>query len=215
MTAGPARQGTTWTARFAWALLLLAAGAALATWGLSRWETGLVSSGWRRNSRCRSSARLRRFLRIRSEADPWPRRTPPGSPPSTRPARRSRAGPGRAGSAGGPTPCWSPSPRAGRSIAAWRSATSSRCWSSASARCTKAAVATIVTASRDPVSLDSLIADYQAIGPQLRGGGPEEGWWDGFRRELGSIVTFHRADMPSPQPQARYDRAWPASRRAR
>lgn len=69
------------------------------------------------------------------------------------------------------------------------------------------AVATVVTASRDPVRLDSLIADYRALGPSLRGGGPEEGWWDGFRRELGSIVSFHRADTPSPQPQARYERA--------
>ena len=32
-------------------------------------------------------------------------------------------------------------------------------------------------------------------------------WWAGFRRELGSIVSFHRTDSPSPQPQARYDRA--------
>ncbi len=71
----------------------------------------------------------------------------------------------------------------------------------------QAAVATIVTASRDPVALDSLIADYRSLGPALRGGGPEEGWWQGFRRELGSIVTFHRADTPSPRPQARYDRA--------
>ena len=71
----------------------------------------------------------------------------------------------------------------------------------------QAAIATIVTASRDPVRLDSLIAEYQALGPALRRGGPEEGWWDGFRRELGSVVSIHRADTPSPQPQARYARA--------
>jgi predicted Zn-dependent protease len=57
------------------------------------------------------------------------------------------------------------------------------------------------------VRLDNLIADYRALGPALRGGSPEEGWWDSFRRELGSIVSVHRADSPSPQPQARYDRA--------
>ncbi|HVJ70516.1 MAG TPA: hypothetical protein VM531_03240 [Sphingomicrobium sp.] len=71
----------------------------------------------------------------------------------------------------------------------------------------QAAIATIVTASRDPVRLDSLVSEYQALGPTLRRGGPEEGWWDGFRRELGSIVSIHRADTPSPLPQARYNRA--------
>ena len=40
MTAGTTRQRMTWTARLAWALLLLLVGAALATWGLSRWEAG-------------------------------------------------------------------------------------------------------------------------------------------------------------------------------
>jgi len=34
------------------------------------------------------------------------------------------------------------------------------------------AVATIVTASRAPVRLDELIADYERIGPELRAGGP-------------------------------------------
>ena len=40
MTAGTSRQSLSWTARFAWGLLLLMVGAALATWGLARWETG-------------------------------------------------------------------------------------------------------------------------------------------------------------------------------
>lgn len=71
----------------------------------------------------------------------------------------------------------------------------------------QAAVSTIVTASRDPVRLDSLAADYEGLGPALRSGGREEGWWASLRRELGSIVAVHHADRPSPQPQARYDRA--------
>ena len=40
MTASYPRQAPSWTARLAWGLLLLIAGAALATWGLSRWEAG-------------------------------------------------------------------------------------------------------------------------------------------------------------------------------
>ena len=54
------------------------------------------------------------------------------------------------------------------------------------------AVAQIVTASRDPVRLDQLIADYERLGPALRGGAPEESWWTGFKRELGSVVAVRR-----------------------
>jgi len=71
----------------------------------------------------------------------------------------------------------------------------------------QAAVATIITSSRDPVQLDSLVTEYNRLGPALRRGSPDESWWDGVRRELGSIVSVHRAETPSPQPQARYDRA--------
>ena len=135
MTAGQSRQGSSWTARFAWALLLLVAGAALATWGLSRWERARASSGWPRASRCRSSARparqsgraQRRRTAGRSRRGPHRRRSNPGLAQSKARPRRPRDRPG------GPTPCWSPSPRAGRSIAESRSAISSRCWSSASA----------------------------------------------------------------------------------
>ena len=69
------------------------------------------------------------------------------------------------------------------------------------------AVATIVTASRTPVRLDELIAEYEDLGPELRRGGPQESWWTGFRRELGSLVEVHRADRPPTKPDARYRRA--------
>jgi hypothetical protein len=69
------------------------------------------------------------------------------------------------------------------------------------------AVATIVTGSRDPVLLNTLIADFEAIGPQLRRGGPGENWWTGVKRELGSIVTVHNATRPAPTPDARFERA--------
>lgn len=69
------------------------------------------------------------------------------------------------------------------------------------------AVATIVTASRDPVRLDQLQAEFDDLSPELRGGGPDEGLWQGLRRELGSLVTVRRADMPSPRPNATYERA--------
>ncbi len=69
------------------------------------------------------------------------------------------------------------------------------------------AVATIVTASRSPVRLDDLIAEYDALGPQLRSGGPQDNWWSNFQRELGSLVNIRRADVPSAKPDARYRRA--------
>ena len=69
------------------------------------------------------------------------------------------------------------------------------------------AVATIVTASHKPVRLDELIGDYQALGPDLRSGGPEENWWDGMRRSFGSLVEVHRAGRPPVNADARYSRA--------
>lgn len=69
------------------------------------------------------------------------------------------------------------------------------------------AIATIVTASRVPVRLDELIADYEKLGPELRAGGPQDSWWSNFQRELGSLVDIRRADVPSAKPDARYRRA--------
>jgi len=69
------------------------------------------------------------------------------------------------------------------------------------------AIATIVTASRSPVRLDDLIAEYDKLGPQLRGGGPQDSWWSNFQRELGSLVDIRRADVPSAKPDARFRRA--------
>jgi hypothetical protein len=69
------------------------------------------------------------------------------------------------------------------------------------------AVATIVTSARQPVRLDALIDQYEQLGPQMRSAGPDESWWTGVRRELGTLVSVHRADVPSVRPQARFDRA--------
>ena len=69
------------------------------------------------------------------------------------------------------------------------------------------AVATIITASRSPVRLDELTAEYEDLGPELRSGGPQDSWWSSFQRELGSLVDIRRADAPSAKPDARYRRA--------
>jgi hypothetical protein len=69
------------------------------------------------------------------------------------------------------------------------------------------AVATIITGSQQPVRLEQLIAEYEMIGPSLRGPGPEDSWWTNFRHEIGSVIEVHRADRPPVNPNARYERA--------
>ena len=209
MTNGYSRQGMSWTARIAWGALLLVVGAALAIWGLSRWEGGA------------------RFFGVAPRQPVQIVRAPPLSPAS-RPVTaeplaaadaariatiesrlaaiesQAQAAAGSAGRADALLVAFAARRAIDRGVAlgylepllVQRFGASHQ-----------AAVATIVTASRDPVRLDRLIADYEQLGPALRGGGPEEGWWAGFRRELGTIVSIHRADTPSPQPQARFDRA--------
>jgi hypothetical protein len=71
----------------------------------------------------------------------------------------------------------------------------------------RAAVATIITASRQPVKLNDLISAYQSLGPELRSGGPQDSWWTNFKREFGSLVEVHRAERPATNPEARYNRA--------
>lgn len=209
MTNGSSRQGMTWTARLAWALLLLIAGGALTTWGLSRWEAGARFFG---------VAPRQPLQVVRPPAAPAP---PPAPQVETLAAAdvarivtiesrlaaiesQAQAAAGSAGRADAMLVAFAARRAIDRGVAlgylepllVQRFGPQHQ-----------AAVATIVTASRDPVQLESLVADYRALGPVLRGGGPEESWWDGFRREMGSIISIHRADNPSPQPQARYDRA--------
>jgi hypothetical protein len=69
------------------------------------------------------------------------------------------------------------------------------------------AVATVITASHQPVRLNDLIAEYETLGPELRRGGPQDNWWTNFKRELGSLVEVHRAGQPSVNADARYSRA--------
>jgi hypothetical protein len=71
----------------------------------------------------------------------------------------------------------------------------------------QAAVATIITASQQPVRLNDLIAQYETLGPDLRRGGPQDNWWTNFKREMGSLVEVHRADRPAVDSETRYQRA--------
>jgi hypothetical protein len=68
-------------------------------------------------------------------------------------------------------------------------------------------VATVITASREPVRLDDLISEYDSLGPDLRRGGPQDSWWTNLQREFGELVEIHSAARPSASLDARYDRA--------
>jgi hypothetical protein len=199
----------TWTARLAWALLLLLVGAALAVWGLSRWEAGARFFG----------VAPREPLQIVRQGPP-PAPAPVPAAQSLAAADAARIATVESRLAAIETQARAAAGSAGRADAMLVAFAARRAIDRGVAlgylepllvqrfgQQHQAAVATIVTASRDPVRLDALLADYRGLGPSLRGGGPEEDWWDGFRRELGAIVSFHRADTPSPQPQARYERA--------
>ena len=209
MTAGQYRQGSSWTARFAWALLLLLAGAAIATWGLSRWDSGARFFG---------VGPGKPLQVVRQPASPVQRAAQPAETLTAADAARISTLESRLSAIEGQAEAAAGS--AGRADALLVAFAARRAIDRGVALGYlepllmqrfagqhQAAIATIVTASRDPVRLDSLVAEYQVLGPMLRRGGPEEGWWDGFRRELGTVVSIHRADTPSPQPQARYARA--------
>lgn len=209
MTASQSRQGPSWPARIAWALLLFVAGAALATWGLSRWEEG---------ARLLGVAPRQPMQIVRQVSAPALAGQPAAQRLAAADAARiaaletrlgaiesqTQAAVGASGRADALLVAFAARRAIDRGVAlGYLEPLLVQRFGSAH----QAAVATIVTSSRDPVRLDRLIAEYEELGPTLRGGGPQEGWWASFRRELGTIVSVHRADTPSPQPQARFDRA--------
>jgi hypothetical protein len=69
------------------------------------------------------------------------------------------------------------------------------------------AVGLIITAAREPVTLQQLQDELAQLGPQLVGAGPDQSWWTAVQTELGSLITVRRADTPSPEPTERFARA--------
>ena len=69
------------------------------------------------------------------------------------------------------------------------------------------AVATIMTAARQPVTLQQLQDGLQEASPKLLGGGPDQSWWDALQTELGNIVSIRRKGTPSTLPSQRLQRA--------
>ncbi len=69
------------------------------------------------------------------------------------------------------------------------------------------AVATILTAARQPVTLADLEADLETLAPMLAGPAPRAGFWEGVKRELADMVVVRRTDLPPATPDDRIARA--------
>ena len=206
MTATSHSSRRNWTAILAWALLLLVAGGALAIWGLAQWQGAAQFLGVAPKP---PAFALRQApdatLDIASDIDPATQ-----SRIATLEGRiaavedRTRQTAGSVGRADALLVAFAARRAVERGVAlGYLETLLSQRFGSTSPR----AVATIVTASRQPVTLEQLLQDYRGLEPTLRRGPPDEGMWRAMRRELGSLVAIHRASAPSPMVEARYDRA--------
>ncbi len=207
MSSAPPRRVQRWTATLAWVLLLLVAGAALATWGLSKWDSAARFVG------VAPSPRPPVAIRMVPRAMAGPQ-APADSASAARigeiEARlravenTSRRAAGSVGRADALLVAFASRRAIDRGVPLGYLET---LLADRFGEQNPRAVAAIITASRDPVTLDRLTADYELLGPLLRRGAPNEGLWQGLKRELGSLITVRRASAPSGKPQARYERA--------
>lgn len=69
------------------------------------------------------------------------------------------------------------------------------------------AVAMVIAAARQPITLEELQIALADLGPTLSAGGSEQGWWDSFKQEMSGLVVIRRAGTPSPAPVERLRRA--------
>lgn len=68
-------------------------------------------------------------------------------------------------------------------------------------------VATVISASRQPVTIDTLREQLDTLAPQLSVASPDEGWWEGFRRELAGLIVVRPTTAPPSAPVDRVARA--------
>lgn len=69
------------------------------------------------------------------------------------------------------------------------------------------AVGTIITAARQPVTLQELQDGLQDVAPDLVGGGPEQSFWAALKSEFAGLVAIRRDGTPSTLPSERLRRA--------
>jgi len=212
MNGGTNRSGMSWTARLLIGLVLLLAGAATTVWGLAHYQPAARFLGVVQPSQTQAGPTPKPVLE-----NPDPAANPPASQAQTDNARiaalETRVGrvenateraEGFAGRADALVVAFAARRAIDRGVALGylEPLLVDRFGAQH-----QAAIATIVTASRAPVRLNDLTAEYEGLGSELKRGGPDESWWSGFRREFGSIVEVHRANRPAMNADARYNRA--------
>lgn len=69
------------------------------------------------------------------------------------------------------------------------------------------AVSMVIGAAQRPVTLLMLQNELADLAPKLEATGPQEGWWAGIRREMGSLFVVRQAQTPSKIPSDQQDRA--------
>ena len=69
------------------------------------------------------------------------------------------------------------------------------------------AVATIINAAREPVTLADLRAGLTALGDQVTVPPANASWWEALEHEARELISIHKESTPSPRPQAALDRA--------
>lgn len=69
------------------------------------------------------------------------------------------------------------------------------------------AVRTVIEASRDPVTLDQLVARLEGLSQDLTKAPKDESVWPRISRELDSLFVIRREASPSPAPRLRLERA--------
>ncbi|HEX8579466.1 MAG TPA: hypothetical protein VF655_07710 [Allosphingosinicella sp.] len=69
------------------------------------------------------------------------------------------------------------------------------------------AVGLVITAARDPVTLQQLQDGLKETSSELGGGGPEQSWWDAFTSEFSDLIRIRKAGTPSTVPSERLARA--------
>ncbi|UUY01200.1 hypothetical protein [Sphingomonas sp. J315] len=62
------------------------------------------------------------------------------------------------------------------------------------------AVATVIAASGEPITLEDLRVAFDQIAPRLSTSQPDDGWLSAIQRELATLVIIRKQDAPSPPP---------------
>lgn len=203
----PRRSARRWPATLAWVLLLLVAGAATATWGLSRWDEAArflgVAPPPSAPVALRTVPQPLTAVPVNTDATLAPRIAELESRLRTV-ENSSRQTAGSVGRADALLVAFASRRAVERGVPlGYLEGLLADRFGAQNPR----AVAVVISASRNPVTLEGLTAEYELLGPVLRRGAPDESLWQGVKRELGTLISVRPANAPSGRPQARYERA--------